>query len=599
MANVSAETLIARRDLDFLLYEWLNVESLTESARYGEHSRDVFDSVLDLYEQVAVERFAPLNRTCDENEPAFDGQTITLPAGVRDALTAFSDTGLLGASLDQEFGGGQLPFVISRAGFAYLQAASASLSAYPVLTAANAALICRYGTAAQVAKFASPMMEGRYFGTMCLSEPDVGSYLGDVTTRAEIQDDGTYRIFGNKMWISGGDHDLSENIVHLVLARAVGAPQGVKGLSLFIVPKHLVTDDGDLSERNDVVLAGLNHKMGFRGTTNALLNFGEGMYTPGGASGAIGYLVGEPNQGLTYMFHMMNEARLAVGAGAVALGYTGYLHAAAYARQRTQGRALPAKAAGDSAVAIVRHPDVRRMVLSSKAYVEGGLALVLYSAMVMDRASVTQDSAEATDLSALLDVLTPIVKAWPSSWCLKANDLAIQVHGGYGYSREYPVEQLYRDNRLNPIHEGTDGIQSLDLVMRKLRMDDGAGLSLLESAISSTVAELEPIDPVHANAIKAALEDLVTVTRSLWASDGTDVSLSNSYTHAAAFGHLVVAWMWAEQLLACAGKKGDFYEGKRLAARYFLEHELPVIYPCIDQLRRRDLLFLELDDTLI
>jgi butyryl-CoA dehydrogenase len=371
----------------------------------------------------------------------------------------------------------------------------------------------------------------------------------------------------------------------------------VKGLSLFIVPKYLPAADGGVGERNDVVLAGLNHKMGFRGTTNTLLNFGEGKYTPEGTPGAIGFLVGEPNKGLVYMFHMMNEARLAVGAGAVALGYTGYLHARSYARDRTQGRALEGKSSFASPVPIIRHPDVRRMLLASKSYVEGGLGLVLYSAMVLDRAAVAATTEEAEELNLLLDVLTPIVKAWPSMWCLKANDMAIQIHGGYGYSREYPVEQFYRDNRLNPIHEGTDGIQSLDLVGRKLKMNDGAGLSLLERRIAETISALPPSMEHVASDLRRALDAVVSTTRQLWETGDGDVSLGNSYTHAAAVGHLVVAWLWADQLRGCDGLEGEFYEGKRLAATYFFTHELPAIHPALDLLRQRDRLFLSLDEN--
>ena len=285
--------------------------------------------------------------------------------------------------------------------------------------------------------------------------------MADVTTRAERQPDGSYRLFGNKMWISGGEHDLSENIVHLVLARVAGAAEGVKGLSLFIVPK--VLPDGT---RNDVTLAGLNHKMGFRGTTNTMLNFGE-------TSGAVGDLIGEEGRGLSYMFHMMNEARIGVGVGAMALGYTGYLKSVKYAKERIQGR-LPGRSGAP--VAIAEHADVKRMLLAQKSYVEGALALSLYCSLLVDeeKTADTQERREAAHL--LLDVLTPIAKSWPSQWCLAANDLAIQVHGGYGYTREYDVEQHYRDNRLNPIHEGTHGIQGQDLLGRKVIMNQGAGL---------------------------------------------------------------------------------------------------------------------------
>jgi butyryl-CoA dehydrogenase len=357
-----------------------------------------------------------------------------------------------------------------------------------------------------------------------------------------------------------------------VLARTEGAPAGVKGLSLFIVPKHLVGADGTVGERNQVALAGLNHKMGYRGTTNAVLSF----------DGATGYLVGEQGHGLAYMFHMMNEARIGVGSGAVALGYTGYLHALDYARERLQGRPLGGKDPSAPPVPIVDHPDVRRMLLASKTYVEGGLALVLYAAKLLDEPSGENDL--------LLDVLTPIVKAWPSQWCRLADDHAIQVHGGYGYTREYPVEQFYRDNRLNSIHEGTDGIQGLDLLGRKVIMKGGAGLGLLLDRIRSSCATSELGEPVL-----AYCDRLAAVTQRLWDSGDPRVALANSTAYLEAAGHLVIAWMWLAQASAASGKEGDFYDGKRLAARYFVTHELPRIGPLLDLLDRRDTLLVDLD----
>ena len=318
-----ASLLLSRRDLDFLLHEWLDVEALTKRPRFADHSRETFDDVLDLAEQIATEHFAPHNRLSDAHEPVLDGERVTLIPEIAQALDVFGRAGLLAGTLDEELGGLQLPAVVGQAVFGWFQAANVGTSSYPFLTIANANLLLAHGSPEQVETYVRPMVEGRFFGTMCLSEPQAGSSLSDVTTRAVPQDDGTYRLFGNKMWISAGDHELTENIVHLVLAKIPGGPAGVKGISLFIVPKVVV----ETGERNDVVLAGLNHKMGFRGTVNTLLNFGEGVHTPGGRPGAVGVLVGEPHQGLRTMFHMMNEARVGVGLGATCLGYTGYLHA--------------------------------------------------------------------------------------------------------------------------------------------------------------------------------------------------------------------------------------------------------------------------------
>ncbi|MCW2601115.1 MAG: Acyl-CoA dehydrogenase [Frankiales bacterium] len=588
--------VLSTRDLDFLLYEWLDVEVLTSRARFQEHSRETFDAFLRLSEQLAERDFASHNAKSDRVEPQFDGERIQVIPEVSAALDAFNRSGLLAGALDEAHGGVQLPNVVHRACFAWFQAANIATSAYPMLTMANVNLLLAHGSPEQICTYVLPMVEGRYFGTMCLSEPLAGSSLADVTTRAVPAHGGTHRLYGNKMWISGGDHELSENIVHLVLARVAGAPPGVRGLSLFLVPKHLVSPDGSLGERNDVVLAGLNHKMGFRGTTNTILNFGEGTFTPQGSPGAVGYLVGEENRGLEYMFHMMNEARISVGTGAVALGYTGYLHALDYARNRPQGRPLAAKDPAAPQVPIVKHPDVRRMLLSSKAYVEGGMALVLYAARLLDEQQTAATSMDRARATLLLDVLTPIVKSWPSQWCLVANDHAIQIHGGYGYTRDYPVEQFYRDNRLNPIHEGTHGVQALDLLGRKVTMRGGAGLKLLVESIQATTLRAGGELATLAEQLDTATGRLVSVTEKLWAADDPTLALANASLYLEASGHIVVAWMWLELAMAAAGKSGDFYEGKRAAAVYFFKHELPRIQPHLDVLESLDVSLVELDD---
>jgi len=586
--------LLSRRDLDFLLYEWLDVELLTKRARFTEHSRETFDAVLDLSEQVATKHFATHNKKADAQEPTFDGERVHLVPEVKQALDVFAETGLLAGSLDESVGGMQLPGVVSGACFLWFQAANVGSSSYPFLTLGNAHLLLAHGTPEQVDTYVRPMVEGRFFGTMCLSEPQAGSSLADVTTRAEPQPDGTYRLFGNKMWISAGEHELSDNIVHLVLAKIPGGPAGVKGISLFIVPKVVV----ETGERNDVVLAGLNHKMGYRGTTNTMLNFGEGKHTPGGQPGAVGVLVGEPHRGLAYMFHMMNEARIGVGAGATALGYTGYLKSLQYARERPQGRPVAAKDPASPQVPIVEHADVRRMLLAQKAYVEGALALELYCMRLVDEEHTAETAEERQQAHLLLDTLTPIAKSWPSQWCLEANSLAIQVLGGYGYTREYDVEQHYRDNRLNPIHEGTHGIQGLDLLGRKVVAQGGAGLALLASTIGATAvrATSPELAPLGAQ-LQAVLDRVVEVTGTLWGSGDVEVALANASVYLEAVGHLVVAWVWLEQALVAEGRTGDFYDGKRAAAQFFFRYELPRTGPQLDLLASLDRTTLDLQDA--
>ena len=618
--------LLSRRDLEFMLYQWLKVQDLCTRERYADHSRETFDAALDTSEAIATEQFAPHNRKADLNEPTFDGERVHMIPEVATALKAFCDAGLMAAGQDYELGGMQLPTVVEKACLSYFKAANVGTASYPFLSIGNANLLLAHGTPAQIDCFVRPQMTGRFFGTMCLSEPQAGSSLSDVATRAlpddapDAADDplgARYRLFGNKMWISAGEHELSENIIHLVLAKIPGPDgkpvPGVKGLSLFVVPKRIIRRDGTLGERNDVVLAGLNHKMGYRGTTNTLLNFGEGRFTPGAdlalapRGGAIGWLVGKPGQGLAAMFHMMNEARIGVGLGATALGYTGYLHALEYARTRPQGRLVGAagKDAAAPQVPIVRHPDVRRMLLAQKAYVEGALGLNLYCARLVDEHKTHPDAAARTRAGLLLDILTPIAKSWPSQWCLHANSLAIQVHGGYGYTRDYPVEQFYRDNRLNPIHEGTHGIQALDLLGRKVVIDDGAALTALDDAIQAAIREAgasgRDDTRRHAQALAARWSRLREVTQTLWDAGDAMRTLANASVYLEAFGHLVLAWIWLQQALAAEAAAGGaddaFCHGKWQACRYFFVWELPTVDARLDLLASLDTTTLDMQDA--
>ena len=599
--------ILSRRDLDFLLYEWLDVAQLTTRARYADHARETFDAAIDTCEQIANDLFAPHNKKNDQHEPHFDGERVQMIPEVKAALDAFSAAGLMAAGQDYDLGGMQLPVVVEKAGFAYFKGANVGTASYPFLTIGNANTLLKCGTPEQIETFVKPMLEGRFFGTMCLSEPQAGSSLSDIVTRAAPQADGTYRITGNKMWISAGEHELADNIVHLVLAKVPGPDgkliPGVKGISLFIVPKKLVNPDGTLGGRNDVVLAGLNHKMGYRGTTNCLLNFGEGKFKPDGKAGAVGYLVGTVHRGLANMFHMMNEARIGVGLGAVMLGYTGYLHALDYARNRPQGRHPSDKDPAKPQLPIIEHTDVRRMLLAQKSYVEGGLALALYCAMQVDDERTHPDVSARRRATLLLDILTPIAKSWPSQWCLEANNLAIQVHGGYGYTREYNVEQFYRDNRLNPIHEGTHGIQGLDLLGRKVTMQDGAAWTALQETMQATIAKAQVQPPLqaHAGALAAAVARMAQVTATLHAVGDTNRTLANASLYLEAFGHMVLAWIWLEQALKAVGKEtsgpdADFYRGKLQACAYFFKWELPKIDTQLALLESIDTTTLDMQD---
>ena len=584
-----------RPTVDFLLNDWLNVGMLAQRTRFADHSAETFAQVLDTCEKIASDKYAPFNRLVDTEEPRVENGKVVLPQATQDAFDAYAASGMLSAAQDYDIGGMQLPFAVEAAANAFFSKASVSINA-SLLSVGNANLLMAHGTALQKQVFALNEFSGRWAGTMCLSEPQAGSSLSDVATRAVPDGESAeadplgprYRLKGNKMWISAGEHELTENIIHLVLAKIPGPDgkpvPGTRGISLFIVPKQLVDTEGRLTgERNDVALAGLNHKCGWRGTTNTLLNFGEGKFRPGGQAGAIGYLVGKPGEGLRCMFHMMNEARIGVGMAATMLGMAGYEASLDYARQRPQGR--PNTPAGKDAAApqvpIIQHADVKRMLLAQKAYAEGALALELYCARLVDELH-TGDTASAKDAGLLLEVLTPIAKSWPSEWCLEANSLAIQVHGGYGYTRDFPVEQYWRDNRLNMIHEGTHGIQGLDLLGRKVVMDGGAGLKLLATTVNATITRAGQVPGLaeHGAALAAALQRLGAATKAAWSTGQPEDALANATPYLQAFGHVVLAWTWLEVALAAeaaTGQPAAFVQGKLQACRYFFAYELPKI----------------------
>jgi alkylation response protein AidB-like acyl-CoA dehydrogenase len=611
-----------RSTVDFLLHDWLQVSTLSQRERFADHSRDTFDAVLDTCERIARDKFAPFNRTVDIEEPQFDGEQVVLPQATYDAREAYAASGMLSAAQDYDIGGMQLPYTVESAANAFFACASVSIGA-GMLTVGNANLLMAHGTEKQKEVFALREFAGDWAGTMCLSEPQAGSSLSDIATRAMPDGDAfeadplgpRYRLKGNKMWISTGDHELTENIVHLVLAKIPGPDgktiPGVKGISLFVVPKKLVDAQGAMTgERNDVALAGLNHKCGWRGTVNTLLNFGEGKYPVRGAgldgkgAGAIGYLVGKPGEGLRCMFHMMNEARIGVGMAATMLGLAGYYASLDYAKNRPQGR--PMTSAGKDAASpqarIIEHADVKRMLLAQKAYGEGALALELYCARLVDEQH-TGDAESANQARLLLEVLTPIAKSWPSEWCLEANSLAIQIHGGYGYTRDYPVEQYWRDNRLNMIHEGTHGIQALDLLGRKVLMEEGKGLWLLADRINVTVQKALNADNAHehvartehAHALAQALQRVGRATKMAWSSGVPNEALANAVPYMQAFGHTVLAWMWLEVALASEGE-GAANAGRRAAAQFFFHYELPKIGAWLNVVESRDMTCAQLSE---
>ena len=589
------ELLLEQRDLEFLLYEFLDTESLLDNERYREHDRETLDAVIEAGKKLAEDKFAPFASLLDANEPVFEGGEVKVIPELEQAIKAYTEGGFTGIAAESRYGGMQYPWVVAQAACAYIAAADVSANAYGFLTHAAINLMSKYASEEQKNLYMKPLVEGRFLGTMCLSEPQAGSSLSDIKVRASRSDEGHYLMSGTKMWISAGEHQLSDNIIHLVLAKIPGGPPGVKGISLFIVPKFRLEADGTPGDKNNIQLAGLNHKMGFRGTVNTVLNFGE-------KGDCHGYLVGEENKGLFYMFHMMNEARVGIGMTATVLGYTGYLHSLQYAKDRPQGRHPGDKDPSSRQVPIIEHADIKRLLLAQKSSVEGSMALVLYCAWLLDKELVAESEEERVRINTLLEILTPIAKSWPSEFCLEANKHAIQVLGGYGYTRDFPIERFYRDNRLNPIHEGTHGIQGIDLLGRKVSMQDGRAFKLLLTEFSETIEQANAFNSLrpHVEVFNSAVRLIEGVTKKIneeKKGKGDTVALANSGVYLDTLGHIVIGWIWIKQAITVFANPSrrdksaaKFYDGKLRACDYFYKYEMPKV-------EERCKLLLELDVT--
>lgn len=578
-----AVAMMNDRDLEFMLYELFDSESLINRARYQDHDRLTFNEVINTAKAIAEKHFLPIRQKLDTHQPTFDGKKVHLIPELKPAIDAVNESGIGSATADYDLDGMQLPPIIASAAGAYLSVAGGVGLGYNMLTTANANLLEAHASDEIIETWVKPMRAGRFMGTMAMTEPSSGSGLGDLTTKAVKAEDGSYRISGNKIFISGGDHDLSENIVHLVLARLEGAPKGVKGISLFVVPKFLLNDDGTVGADNEVALAGLFHKMGGRAQTSTALSFGE-------KNGSVGYLVGKEHCGLKYMFHMMNEARIMVGTSGAVLAVAGYQYSLDYAKNRPQGRLPSCKDPLSSMVNIIEHADVRRMLLAQKAYAEGALALVLYGTQLSDDEKTAETKEQRESAQVLLDFLTPIIKTWPSEYGPKANSYAIQVMGGHGYINEHPVEMFYRDNRLNPIHEGTTGIQSLDLITRKVPMNNGKGYSATINEILKTIEVAKQYQSLSefVDQLAEAVATLQLTTQAVLTAMSTkniDLALANSVKYLELFGHVIIAWLWLKQGIVATKALTDqpheadeyFYRGKLQALQYFYRFELPHI----------------------
>jgi len=569
--------LVSDRDVDFLLYEMLDTPGLCVFPDFAEHSRETFDLYVRSTRRLAREVLFPAYKPMDEQPAHLVAGAVKTHPLMREIWPHLVELGVLRATRPTAVGGHALPFSVGVAAHAYLMAANLSACAFAGLTSGAAHLIEAFGDEYLRQEMMARMYAGEWTGTMALTEPQAGSSLADVTTRAVKGEGDTYLVRGSKIFISGADHDLAENVVNMTLARIEGAPAGIKGLSLFAVPK-LRFEAGALVP-NDVHVTGVIHKIGWRGLPSLALSFGDN-------GDCRGWLVGEPNKGLSYMFQMMNDARIMVGLNGVATASVAYHEALAYAKNRAQGRPLTQKDPTRPQVPIIEHADVRRMLLRQKAIVEGSFALVAFTAYESDVARHTTDAEVRRRASLLLDALTPIAKSFPAEWGFEANALSLQVHGGYGYSSEQLPEAWLRDQKLNSIHEGTTGIHGLDLLGRRIVADAGAPVRILLEETDLTIARAKRagVDGSWGQALAEATRTLAELTAHLGGlgmQGDIDAMMLHSTDFLALSSITVVAWLWlwqaalSKEALAAGAADTDFYEGKLCAAQYWIRTELP------------------------
>lgn len=569
--------LVDDRFVDFVLDAVHPIEPVLALEAYSAHDRETCAMYLDSLRRFARQALYPSYRIMDAEQPTFAGGRVRMHPLAEKLWPQLVELGVLTAARSEAVGGFQLPRVVSLAGNLILMAANGSMMGLVGLTSSAAHLIEAFGDETVQRLFMGRMYAGEWTGTMALTEPQAGSSLGDLTTTATPRDDGTHAMRGSKIFISGGDHQITENVVHLTLARIDGAPAGTKGISLFAIPAKRPDDAGLVD--NDVTVTQLLHKVGWRGLPSLGIAFGE-------RGDCRGWLVGEPGQGLRAMFQMMNEARIGVGAQAGATASAAYHEAVAYARERTQGRPLEGRDPTRPPVPIIEHPDVRRMLLRQRAIVEGSLALTIYAARCADLARFDAPERRA-ELRLLLDVLTPMVKTFPSEYGFESCALSLQIHGGYGYTTEYAPEAWLRDQKLNTIHEGTTGIQGLDLLGRKVMQKGGGGLKALIGVVSAEIAAARKagVDENWCAALEACGARIGAVTVALGArgmQGDVNGMLGHAHDYLTALSLYVIGWQWLAIARALDGGAGLFEHGRRAAARYWFATEVPRIEPLLD-----------------
>lgn len=615
-----ANQILDERDQKFVLFEMLEVDSLCEKPRYQEFSRELFEMILAEAQKLAVNEVFPTLVDGDREGCRLEGGQVFVPKSFHRCYKLYCEGGWGAMCNSQDNGGQGLPYVMSLAAKDWFVHNFAFLS-YPGLSEGAAHLIETYGTEEQKNKYLEKMIAGEWAGTMCLTEPNAGSDVGNLSSKAVRRPDGTFRLQGTKIFITSGDHDLTGNIIHPVLARIEGDPPGTKGISIFLVPKYLVNEDGSLGRRNDFEVANIEEKMGIHGSATCLLNFGDN-------GDCYAELLGEERQGMKIMFQMMNEARIGVGLQGESSASVAYLHALQYAKERLQGSSItPFKDPQAPRVPIIQHPDVRRMLLWMKSNVESMRALLYYASLCVDREVSEEDEAKKEKWRGILEVLTPICKAYNSDTGFRVTETAIQVYGGYGYCSEYPVEQIMRDEKIASIYEGTSGIQALDLVGRKLPRKNGASFMALLGEIGKTVSRYKGEDRLAdlANDVQGAANTLGEMGLFFAQSAGEGnflLPISNAYPFLMMMGKVVAGWLllWEagvanEKLDALVkergvdradqtalnrfvkeSKDGAFYTGKIFSARYFIKNVLPEVEAAAKAIKSEDMSVMDMPE---
>lgn len=594
-----ANRFLSRKNIDFLLYDVFDVEQLVRHDYYKEHNRKVFDMVVSAAIDMAKDLMWPVLEEMDLNQPELVDGKVRVHPKVKDILKECGEGGWISSSFSTEHGGAQFPLTIANISRFIFAAANYSASVYADLSAGAAHLIISFGSQDLIDTYLKNIVKGKWQGTMALTEPQAGSSLTDIMTTAYPTDSGYYSIQGQKIFISAGDHDAAENVVHLMLAKIEGAPPGIKGISLFVIPSKRISENGTLIP-NDIKVAQIYHKLGYKGTPLTELSIGE-------QGDCRGFLVGKPHKGLKYMFQMMNEARLEVGLGATGIATAAYYAALAYAKERLQGRGIAGKDPTTPQIPIIEHADVKRMLLFQRAIAEGSLSLLVQCCLYYDLGILSETEEEKEKYHLLLEILTPVAKSFPSEMGILSVSAGMQCFGGYGYCTDFPLEQYYRDIRIHPIHEGTTGIQAMDLLGRKVVMKNGKAIMIYFEEVQKTIdaaGEVKDLKP-YASRLQEAMQQLQKTTMHLIevaGTDGVEVFLADASVYLEYFGRIAVGWQWLIQGVAAQRKlekklpkrEANFYRGKLFTFKHYFHYELPKIKGLADRLMEKALLCVEM-----